>query len=115
MSSDTRVRLTSVGEESWEPCITSDGRRLGDAKWLRRRADPWSHVAMVWRCPPMSFDYTFAGDESFIIISGAVRIDLTDGSETVHLRAGDVASFPKGAKSVWTILEPLEKFTVVSG
>ena len=41
----------------------------------------------------MSFEYTFPGDESFMVISGAVRIELEDGDA----------------------VEPLEKFTVVSG
>jgi uncharacterized protein len=70
---------------------------------------------MLWRCEPMSFDYEFPGDESFLIISGAVRITLTESGEKVELRQGDVASFPKGTQSLWTVLEPLEKFTVVSG
>jgi uncharacterized cupin superfamily protein len=63
----------------------------------------------------MTFDYEFPGDESFVIISGAVTITLTGSGETVELRKGDVASFPGGTESVWTVLEPLEKFTVVSG
>jgi uncharacterized cupin superfamily protein len=110
------VRRTTVGAEAWEPCITSDGRTIGEAEWLRRRTDEgWSHTAMLWRCDPMSFDYVFPGDESFLVLSGSVRIELKDEGETVELRKGDVASFPKGTRSVWTILEPLEKFTVVSG
>jgi uncharacterized cupin superfamily protein len=83
---------------------------------LRRRTDGgWSHTAMFWRCDPMSFDYVFPGDEGFVVISGAVTIELTDSCETFELRKGDVASFPKGTPSVWTDVEPLEKFTVVSG
>jgi uncharacterized cupin superfamily protein len=63
----------------------------------------------------MTFDYTFPGDESFLLVSGAVRIELTDSGEAVHLEGGDVASFPKGTRSVWTVVKPLVKFTVVSG
>lgn len=110
-----QVRRTSVGAPNWVPCITSDGRTIGDAEWLRRRAEgSWSHTAMLWRCDPMTFDYTFPGDESFLIVSGTVRIRLEDGG-TMELGAGDVASFPKGVRSVWTIVEPIVKFTVVSG
>ncbi len=116
MSTIERVRRTTIGSEAWEPCITSDGRTIGEAEWLRRRTDDgWSHTAMLWRCDPMTFDYDFPGDESFLIVSGAVRIELTDDGETIDLHQGDVASFPKGTRSVWTIAEPLEKFTVVSG
>ena len=116
MSTTQRVRRTSVGAAAWEPCVTTGGRTIGDAEWLRRRTDGgWSHTAMLWRCDPMTFDYVFPGDESFIILSGSVRIELEDGKETIELKKGDVASLPKGTRSVWTILAPLEKFTVVSG
>ena len=116
VKSNSVVRRTTISAAAWEPCITSDGRALGEAEWLRRRTEPgWSHTAMLWRCEPMTFDYTFPGDETFLIISGEVRIDVKDEGETIDLRAGDVASFPKGVRSVWTILQPLEKFTVVSG
>jgi len=63
----------------------------------------------------MTFDYTFPGDESFLLVSGAVRIELKDGGDAVNLEAGDVASFPKGTRSVWTVVKALVKFTVVSG
>ena len=110
------IRRTNVRTAAWQPCVTSDGRTIGEAEWLRKRNDgAWSHTAMLWRCAPMSFDYTFPGDESFLIVSGVVRIALKDGSAPLEFRAGDVASFRKGTQSVWTIVEPLEKFTVVSG
>jgi uncharacterized cupin superfamily protein len=116
MESTERVRRTAVGSETWEPCVTSDGRTLGEAEWLRRRSEgAFSHTAMLWRCDPMSFEYSFAGDESFLIISGRVRIELKDSGGTLDLRAGDVASFHKGTRSVWTIVERLEKFTVITG
>jgi uncharacterized cupin superfamily protein len=116
VSTIERVRRTSIGAARWETCVTSDGRTIGEAEWLRRRTDEgWSHTAMLWRCEPMSFDYEFHGDESFLIITGSVVITLTESGETVELRQGDVASFPKGTRSVWTVVEPLEKFTVVSG
>lgn len=115
MSRDT-VRRTNVDAAAWEPCVTSDGRTIGDAEWLRRRTEPgWSHTAMLWRCEPMAFDYTFPGDESFLILQGAVRIQLEESGETVNLEAGDVASFAGGTRSVWTVVKPLVKFTVVSG
>ncbi|MFM8218464.1 MAG: cupin domain-containing protein, partial [Planctomycetaceae bacterium] len=37
------------------------------------------------------------------------------GGDAVELRPGDLASFPRGALSTWTILEPLKKFFVISG
>lgn len=116
MDTTKLFRRTTVGAEAWEPCVTSGGRVIGEAEWLRRRTDDgWSHTAMLWRCDPMSFDYEFPGDESFVVLSGSVRIKLEQGDETIELKKGDVASFPKGTRSVWTIVEPIVKFTVVSG
>ncbi len=116
MGGSDEIRRTNVRTAIWEPCVTSDGRTIGDAEWLRRRTDgTWSHTAMLWRCQPMSFDYNFAGDESFIVISGQVRITLKESGQVIELGTGDVASFGKGTRSTWTIVEPLEKFTVVSG
>jgi uncharacterized cupin superfamily protein len=63
----------------------------------------------------MSFEYVFPGDESFLVVTGLVRIMLTDSGETIELREGDVGSFSKGTRSTWTIVEPIVKFTVVSG
>ena len=115
MSLTDIVRRSRVGAEAWVPCVTSDGRTIGEAEWLRRRTDPgWSHTAMLWRCDPMTFPYNFPGDESFVVLSGIVRITLADEEVTIELRTGDVASFPKGTRSTWTVVESIEKFTVVS-
>jgi len=97
MSTIEVVRRTAIGAERWEPCTTSDGRTIGEAEWLRRRTDDgWSHTAMLWRCEPMTFDYEFPGDKSFVVITGAVSITLTESGETVELRKGRRCVIPKG-------------------
>ena len=74
MNAIEQVRRTSVDSAAWEPCVTSDGRTIGEAEWLRRRTDGgWSHTAMLWRCEPTSFEYNFPGDESCLIISGVAH------------------------------------------
>ena len=35
MASIEPIRRATTGPEAWEPCITSDGRTLGMAKWKR--------------------------------------------------------------------------------
>ena len=40
---DDPVRRCAGGTEKWEPCVTSDGRVIGWAEWVRGRAgDCWS-------------------------------------------------------------------------
>ncbi len=114
MSGVETVRRTTVTTASWEPCITSDGRTIGEAHWIRRRGEGRQRV-MLWRCEPMTFDYEFPGDESFHVLEGEVQIALKDTDKTIVLRSGDVASFTKGTRSTWTILARFKKFTVVSG
>jgi uncharacterized cupin superfamily protein len=41
-------------------------------------------------------------------------VELLDTGETIELRAGDIAYFSAGTRSVWTITEPFKKFTVIA-
>jgi uncharacterized protein len=71
-------------------------------------------VAGMWRAGVCTIDYHFAGDETVHVLRGEADVEL-DSGETVTLRAGDIASFPKGAHSTWRVRSPIEKFFVISG
>lgn len=43
-----------------------------------------------------------------------MSIELVETGERVELKTGDIASLPKGTRSVWTFNEPFKKFTVIS-
>jgi uncharacterized protein len=95
----------------YEPLMI-DGERIGEAHWLRSEG----HEALLWRTgAPARYTYLFTGDESFVVLEGSVTIELPDTGESVELRAGDIASFDGGTRSVWTFTEPFKKFTVISG
>ena len=64
---------------------------------------------------PATFPLTWPGDETIIVLEGEVRIELVDTGEVVELKEGDIASFPKGARSVWTVKSPFKEFFVLSG
>ncbi len=68
----------------------------------------------MFTAEPSTFRYAFGGDESFHVLEGDLEI-MIDGGETVTLTPGDIASFPKGALSTWTLHSPLRKFFVISG
>lgn len=99
----------------YEPMLI-DGVQVGEARWLRGEGSRGNaHEACLWRTDaPASYEYLFTGDESFFVLEGSVSIELTDTGERVLLRAGDVASFDGGTRSVWTFTEPFKKFTVIS-
>ena len=63
----------------------------------------------LWRSNPATYDYLFENDEAFHVVEGAVTVELPDTGETVELRAGDVAYFSAGTRSIWTITEPFKR------
>ena len=107
--------LDRVDAEAYEPFMVG-AEQAGEIRWLRTEGSAGNALAAgFWRSDPASYDYVFPGDETFHVLVGAVTIELPDRGETVELRAGDVASFDAGTRSVWHISEPFLKFTVVAG
>lgn len=93
-----------------------DGSEVGEEHVLRSGGSHGNeHEAALWRTDaPARYEYLFSGDESFYVVEGSVTIELMPTGERVELEAGDIASFPKGTRSVWTFTEPFKKFTVIS-
>ena len=93
-----------------------DGEQVGEAHELMGEGSHGNeHEACLWRTDaPARYEYFFAGDESFYVLEGSVSIELLDTGDVVDLKAGDIASFPKGTRSLWTFSEPFKKFTVIS-
>jgi hypothetical protein len=91
-----------------------EGKQAGEVHWLRTESSAGTPLyAGLWRCDPMTFDYTFPGDETFHCLAGELRIRLESGEEVV-VQEGDVASFDKGVKSVWTVTRPFAKVFVIT-
>jgi uncharacterized cupin superfamily protein len=92
---------------------------LGSVQWLRRPGDNGNAKlsAGIWQVTPEEapepFDLPIEEDETIYIVSGALRIEVTDG-ETHELTAGSMASLSKGAMTRWTVLEPTIEFFVYS-
>jgi len=105
-----------VDASDYEPMVI-DGEEIGEEHCLRSTGSFGNaHEACLWRTDaPARYDYLFPGDESFCVLEGSVTIELVETGETVELKAGDIASFDKGTKSVWIFSEPFKKFTVISG
>jgi len=98
-----------------DPSEFIDGVQVGEEHVLRSEGSHGNeHEAYLWRTgAPARCEYLFPGDESFCVLQGSVTIDLGTG-EHIELKAGDIASFPKGTHSVWTFSEPFKKFGVTS-
>lgn len=48
-------------------------------------------------------------DEIFVVLSGLAVVEFDDGTEPLHLKAGDIGRFAAGTRTVWTVTEPLRK------
>ncbi len=64
----------------------------------------------LWDCTAGKFKFIFGYDEIVHIIEGEVTIQQTDAEYT--LRPGDVAFFPKGATTYWTVPHYVKKFCI---
>lgn len=113
------IAHTNVGTKNYESFdgfeAVLDGDPDAKVAWLRTESsgDGVLYTGM-FTAQPSTFRYHFSGDESFHLLDGDLDIAV-DGGETVTLAPGDIASFPKGATSTWTLRAPLRKFFVISG
>ncbi len=88
-----------------------------DAKvlWLRTNTQGEGQLlAGIFLCQPCGVEDEYLSDESMYLIEGRMTVEVI-GGESVCLNAGDVASFPKGTKTVCHVHEPIKKFFVISG
>ena len=102
-----------VDAEGYEPDIV-DGTQVGEFRGLEPKGASANELDVcVWRSDPATYDYLFKKDEAFHVVAGAATIELPDTGESIELRAGDVAYFSAGTRSVWTITQPFKKFVVM--
>jgi uncharacterized cupin superfamily protein len=117
---DDRTRTiakTTIAATTWEPYPLPPetivaGEPNAKVHWLRATGEAaTAYYAGLWTVEPCTFDYVFAMNEAAHIVEGHVVVTQKDGP-ALHLRAGDVASFPKGAVTRWEVRERLKKFFV---
>jgi len=116
MSTRSRPYVTDRADATdFEPDVI-DGEPLGEVHLLRSEGSHGNpHEACLWRtAAPARYEYLFEGDESFVVLEGSTTIELVETGELIELKAGDIASFDKGTRSVWSFTEPFKKFTVIS-
>jgi uncharacterized protein len=66
----------------------------------------------LWECSPGRFTWDFVWDEFVHLHAGHVIVTTQDG-QRIELKAGDFATFPRGLKTEWQVLEKVRKtFTV---
>lgn len=102
-----------VDAEAYEPEII-DRSQVGESHQLAPAGASASDLDVsLWRSDPATYDYLFEKDEANLVVAGAATIELPETGERIELRAGNVAYFRAGTRSIWTITEPFKKFVVM--
>jgi len=60
-----------------------------------------------WECNPCEFDWYYVDDETCYVHKGRVIVKTADTE--IEIKQGDLASFPKGLKCRWKVIEKIEK------
>ena len=106
--------VDQVDAEGYEPDIVA-GTQVGEFHQIEPAGGSRAKLDVcLWRSEPATYEYLFEHDEAFHILDGAVTIELPDTGERIALKAGDVAYFGAGTRSIWTITQPFKKFTVIA-
>jgi hypothetical protein len=112
------TRVSGVSPSEWEPfpfAEVHEGDPDGRVHWLRQESGGDGILLTgIFTAQPCKVPYEFIGDESFHLMEGEITVAV-EGGDTVDLGPGDIASFPKGARSAWHIKSPMKKFFVISG
>jgi uncharacterized cupin superfamily protein len=56
--------------------------------------------------------WTFLDREILLVVEGTARMEIKDGP-TLDLRAGDIATLPAGAETIWHVGVPFKEFWVL--
>lgn len=97
------VFVSSLSTDQWEPDPEIGGEMhnvLRGVGLSRYREDPTSPV-----------EYTMPERETFLVLEGQARIEIA-GGPMLQLKAGDIASIPKGSQTTWHITAPYREFWV---
>ncbi len=109
MQLDPGIFVTSLLTEDWEPDPDVGGLMhiLCDIPGL------WAGFTRFDEDPP-PVSWTPPQRETFMVLEGAVRIEIAGGA-TLELEPGGVATLPAGTITTWHITAPFREFWVLSG
>jgi uncharacterized cupin superfamily protein len=104
------VFVSNVGTDEWKPdpevgggaeehVLSDQGDMRAGLTRFRETGNP-----LIWVLPQR---------EVLLILEGEARIEIANGP-TLELRAGDMASLPKGAETRWHITAPFKEMWVLA-
>jgi uncharacterized cupin superfamily protein len=88
-----------------------EGEPKARVKELTKSSDD-GITARLWDCTAGKFEWHFTDDEFVHILLGEVEVTGAGGRKQT-LRAGDVAFFPAGMRSVWHVPKYVKKLAIL--
>jgi len=103
------IYKSSLATDDWRPdpevggemhtLLSEDQIEAGLSRFATAQSDP--------------IEWTLPKRETVLILEGEARIEIA-GGPTLELRAGDIASMPKGARTTWHLTTPFREFWVLA-
>jgi quercetin dioxygenase-like cupin family protein len=107
------VYVSNIGTEEWhaDPEIGGGAEEhvLFESEGLRAGLSRFSEDADA--TPPV---WTLPATQIFVVLEGEARIEI-EGGPVLTLKAGDMASLPKGAATTWHLTLPFKEMWVLAG
>jgi uncharacterized cupin superfamily protein len=98
MEVEPGVFVTATSTDEWQPIADPAGEIHVLCSGVGLQAGLWRSVPGM---TPQQLQWTAPRREVKIVLEGTSRIEINDGP-TLELKAGDIASLPKGATATWS-------------
>ncbi len=108
------IQFGSTGQEKFQPSPLDPSWVLEGNPTARgltlAKAQDGQFSCGLWDCTAGKFKFIYFCDEMVHILEGEVIVD--DGTGPRTLRAGDVAYFPEGLTTLWTVPTYVRKYCI---
>ena len=109
MELESGVFVTATSTDEWRPIADPAGEIHVLCSEVGLRAGLWRSVPGV---TPQQLQWTAPSREVKVVLEGTSRIEIKDGP-TLELKAGDIASLPKGAIATWSFSPDYQEMWVL--
>ena len=104
------VFVSAASTDEWQPHVHPAGELHVLCSGVGLHAGLWRSVpgTTPQQLPP----WTAPSREAKIVLAGTARVEIKDGP-TLELKAGDIASFPKGSTTTWSVSDDYNEFWIL--
>jgi uncharacterized cupin superfamily protein len=102
------VFVSDVATEAWEP-----DPEVGGEMHILYSGGGFEAGLSRFSEDSESVTWTLPARETLLVLEGEARVEIA-GGPTLDLKAGAMASLPKGAETTWHLTVPFKEFWVLS-